>query len=92
MSYIRGSPSLRGAATVSGSLSGRTSSGGKLSGSVSTATDYDTYSGEYEITPLAWQDQTLNTANRICKENITVTEIPYYEVSNPQNGITVNIA
>ena len=48
------------------------------------------YAGPYTITPQAHQAQTLPTAQKSLNENITVLEIPVYEVSN-EYGITVNI-
>lgn len=50
-----------------------------------------TYKGETIVTPRPWSSQILETANRILKENITVLEIPYSSVSNPQDGRTVYI-
>lgn len=43
--------------------------------------EYPDYSGEYEITPQV-ESQTLQTKNRILRENMQVKEIPYYETSN----------
>lgn len=49
------------------------------------------YKGETIITSRPWSSQILETANRTLKENITVLEIPYSPVSNPQGGQTVYI-
>lgn len=48
------------------------------------------YAGSYEITPLAYEAQTLETKDKTMTENLTVLEIPLFEVSN-EYGTTVNI-
>ena len=50
------------------------------------------YEGEYTVTPKAFIEQTLETKNKSMASDVTVLEIPYSEVSNPEGGITVNIA
>jgi len=57
-------------------------SGGKL----------PTYDGEYTITPKPFTEQVLETKNKSLVNDITVLEIPYSEVTNPEGGKTVNIA
>ena len=52
--------------------------------------DAESYEGEYEVTPTV-EKQTLQTAKKIMKEDVTVKEIPYAEVSNPAGGTTVII-
>ena len=52
--------------------------------------NYKKYDGEYDITPLAYQQQELETKNKILEENVTVREVPFYEVSNTE-GTTVYI-
>lgn len=47
------------------------------------------YEGEYTVIP-AVTEQTLETREKLLADNITVKEIPYYEVSNP-TGTTVII-
>ena len=49
------------------------------------------YEGSYMVIPLAWEDQELPTVNKLMQDNVLVKEIPYYEVSNPSGGMTVNI-
>ena len=49
------------------------------------------YEGDYEITPKVSQ-QEFETKNKRMKEDLTVLAIPYSQVSNPQGGLTVNIA
>ena len=52
--------------------------------------DQETYLGPYLVIPKT-VDQTLNTANKLMREDVTVTEIPYAETSNVY-GTTVTIA
>lgn len=77
-----------------GSLSGKLSGSGSLKGTVTiSATERaDSYTGDYEITPQAFQSQTLETANKLLKENIVIGPIPYYETSNESDGMTAYIA
>lgn len=53
--------------------------------------DIPEYSGSYVVIPDT-QDQQLETKNKWMADDILVKEIPYYETSNQQNGITVYIA
>ena len=50
----------------------------------------DPYEGEYEVTPRT-EEQVLATRNKRMLDDVTVHEIPYYETSNPQGGVTVYI-
>ena len=50
--------------------------------SVKTDTDISVYMGEYTVTPKPNEKQVLNTTNKMLVDDITVKEIPYYEVSN----------
>ena len=50
------------------------------------------YEGEYLITPLAYDDQILETKNKTCEEDIVVKKIPKWETSNPSGGYTLYIA
>ena len=54
-------------------------------------TDYDPYAGPYEVVPKAWQDQVLPTKDKNMLDDVTVFEVPYSEVANPE-GTTVVIA
>lgn len=49
-----------------------------------------TYTGVYEVTPIAFAEQELLTANKVLTQNVIVHEIPYYETTN-QFGKTVII-
>lgn len=48
------------------------------------------YNGAYSVTPKAYEQQ-LETENRKMTNNVTVKEIPYFEVSNSAGGNTLNI-
>lgn len=52
---------------------------------------YPAYTGDTVVIPRAFEDQTLNTAMKTVYQDITVTEIPYNEVTNPSGGLTVSI-
>lgn len=49
------------------------------------------YEDEYEITPTL-HTQTLATNGKLMESDVTVRAIPYFEVSNTANGVTVTIA
>lgn len=51
---------------------------------------YDYYEGPYDVIPLAWDDQILETREKIMRRNVHVEKIPYYETTNP-SGKTVYI-
>lgn len=50
-----------------------------------------TYDGEYVITPKPFTEQILETKNKSMVDDVTVLEIPYSVVTNPQGGKTANI-
>ena len=62
-----------------------------LMGIVNIGGSYDSYKGEYNVVP-ARREQVLETQNKLLKENITIIEIPYSEVSNLGGGNTFYIA
>lgn len=49
------------------------------------------YDGPYRAIPKP-TEQVLATKNKSMRDNVTVEEIPYSEVTNPSGGKTVNIA
>ena len=51
---------------------------------------YKEYTGEYTVIP-SLSEQTLETKQKLMKENLTVMEIPYFETSNNSGGTTVYI-
>ena len=53
--------------------------------------DVKYYDGEYKVIPSP-NEQVLKTANRIMKNDVTITAIPYFDVSNNSGGSTVYIA
>lgn len=50
----------------------------------------DVYDGEYIVTPIPYDAQTLETKNKVMANDVTVLAIPYYETSNI-SGITIYI-
>lgn len=57
---------------------------------VNIAPTYETYEGPYTVIPKV-VDQMLATKDKLMLDDVTVTEIPYVEVSNIY-GTTVSIA
>ena len=51
----------------------------------------DVYDGDYEVLPAVYAKK-LETKHKFMQDNVTVLAIPYYEVSNDQNGFTAIIA
>ena len=49
------------------------------------------YDGEYEVIPKV-DAQLLETKNKSMTNDVQIQPIPYSEVSNPEGGVTVNIA
>lgn len=54
------------------------------------AGDAEHYTGEYIVTPDT-ESQTLETAGKLLDDNVTIKEIPFYNVSNNSGGSTVYI-
>ena len=52
---------------------------------------FPSYEGEYTVSPSR-QAKTLETANKVLSDNITISEISYSEVSNNSGGTTYYIA
>lgn len=48
------------------------------------------YEGDYDVTP-DFTTQTLETAQKIMTDDVTVEPIPVYRTSNPQGGKTIYI-
>lgn len=92
MSGIRALDSLSGKISGESVLKGTLSGIESLNGSICVTREYDTYSGDYKVVPKASGSQILNTANKVLKEDILVTEVPYWETSNESNGTTAYIA
>jgi len=49
------------------------------------------YMGPYEITPQAQSDVSLEVAELIMKEDVTVNTLPYAEFENEAGGTTIQI-
>ena len=45
------------------------------------STDYEIWNGNYNIIPSV-NSQSLDTKGKAMRDNITINQIPYYEVSN----------
>lgn len=58
---------------------------------VTSAPDAEVYTGEYEVTPKAEEDQTLPTAQKFLTKDVTVRKIQYYEMDNDAGGKTIYI-
>lgn len=61
-----------------------------LSGHVTVSTEYDTYSGDYDVVPQI-ESQILNTSDKLMSKDMTIKAIPYYSVSNEYDGETIII-
>ena len=57
---------------------------------VSSGVPVDDYDGDYIVTPIPYNSQTLETKDKRMLEDVTVLAIPYYETSNT-SGLTVYI-
>ena len=51
----------------------------------------DPYEGPYDVTPKVTA-QTLPTAKKLMRDDVSVRAIPYFDVSNPAGGNTIYIA
>lgn len=58
-------------------------------GQIQGGGDYPFYEGDYNLIPKVMA-QTMDTKDKVMKENVTVTEIPFHEVSN-ETGKTIII-
>ena len=52
---------------------------------------YEEYTGNYEVTPVLFDEQELLTRNKLMTDNVTVHEIPITTTTNPYGGRTVVI-
>lgn len=58
--------------------------------SITGSPNIEYYEGSYTVTPKP-EEQTLETKNKYLVEDVVVKDIPYAEVTNNANGITVTI-
>ena len=56
-----------------------------------SAGDVHVYDGPYEAIPKVTA-QTLQTAQKFMREDVSVRAIPYFDTSNPAGGNTIYIA
>lgn len=83
---------LRGSLNPIGTLNGSISGTGALAGQLSLPTgNVPTYTGAYEVAPMAFESQTLDTENKKMLHDVTVHEIPYYLTTNLSGGYTAII-
>lgn len=57
----------------------------------SSGGSYPKYEGDYEVTPSMSEDITLETANKLMQDDVTVLKVPRYDVANEAGGTTVII-
>lgn len=82
---------IRGTVDISGGVTGHLAqSQPPLIGTVLIGNEYERYEGPYTAVPTTC-DQTLDTSNKVMREDVVVREIPFAEVSNPAGGTTVII-
>lgn len=55
-----------------------------------TYVDHELYAGPYEVTPTS-HEQSLRTADKQMRRDVTIHKVPYYETSNEGGGVTVSI-
>ena len=60
-----------------------------IAGGLNNPTSLPNYEGSYDIVPKT-EEQTLETKNKILRDNMLIESIPYYETSN-QYGETIYI-
>lgn len=63
----------------------------KLHGKFSIARNYDVYPGPYQVTPKPHGKQILKTKDLVMTGDVVISEVPYHEVGNNSNGVTVSI-
>lgn len=71
-------------------ISGKRQLSGDISIGNTMIVDYEEFDGPYDVKPII-DSQTIMTKGKLMKENLTVLAIPYAEVTNNANGITVTI-
>ena len=53
--------------------------------------DVPVYDGAYSVTPKVYEETTLETKQKLMRNNVTVARIPQYQVSNNADGVTLII-
>lgn len=87
---LSASVDLSGLIAMQSALSGAISAVIELVGNVSMPETFERFDGSYTVVP-AVAAKSLQTKDRLMSDDVTVTAIPYYEVSNPQGGSTIVI-
>ena len=75
-----------------GTLKGTVKSVGGITGRIYVSDEYqkEAYKGPYEVEPSS-EEQTLLTKDKNMAEDLIIRRIPYAEVNNTSQGITVMI-
>ena len=83
---------INGTLTVVRRINGQIGRQNRIGGGINRAQrEYATvYEGPYAVVPKAFYGQTLETANKYLIDDVTVSQIPYFETSNDY-GTTVYI-
>lgn len=94
MAKFSPSESLIGRMNPIGNLSGKIGRPTDMSGEINIqpGEDMPVYEGRYIVTPMAYEEQVLETKGKKMEDNVVVKEVPYYETSNVDGGETVYIA
>lgn len=81
-----------GSADSSAQLNGDVRNQNQLTGHISVGSDFEhiVYDGPYEAMPHR-DDQVVNTKGRLMREDFTVKAVPYAEITNNADGITITI-
>lgn len=77
--------------SLHGSISGHATLSGTISEAATKPPEYLPYTGQYEVVPSVNGERVLETKNKYMTDNLVVREVPYSEVSNTAEGITVFI-
>lgn len=82
---------MSGTLRATAALSGGVTAQAALSGTAVIPTMYaaDKYDGAYEVMPKFSTDVVLPTRNRLMQQDVTVSKIPQYEISNEAGGKTL---
>lgn len=63
----------------------------KIAENIREVSNIEVFTGQYEVVPKPDEATILETANKKMTDNVTVTPIPYSEVSNEYGGNTITI-
>ena len=89
---IKSVGTLKGTVKSAGTLKGTVKSVGGITGRVYVSDEYqkEAYKGPYEVEPSS-EEQILLTKEKNMVEDFIIRPIPYAEVTNTSQGITVMI-